>query len=80
MLLFLDNLFIKLHNFVLFHIFIYTASLKQPGMEVADWEAKLLRIEQLQIELEVTIFAILLYFLCSSYFIIRMFLYNRLRN
>ncbi|KAF3427247.1 hypothetical protein E2986_13134 [Frieseomelitta varia] len=29
------------------------ASLKQPGMEVADWEAKLLRIEQLQIELEI---------------------------
>ncbi|XP_043583945.1 centrosome-associated protein 350-like isoform X2 [Bombus pyrosoma] len=28
------------------------ASLKQPGME-ADWEAKLLRIEQLQIELEI---------------------------
>lgn len=29
------------------------ASLEQPGMEVADWEAKLLRIEQLQIELEI---------------------------
>ncbi|CAK9805451.1 Centrosome-associated protein 350 [Anthophora plagiata] len=29
------------------------ASLKQPGVEVADWEAKLLRIEQLQIELEI---------------------------
>ncbi|CAL7944513.1 unnamed protein product [Xylocopa violacea] len=29
------------------------ASLEQPGVEVADWEAKLLRIEQLQIELEI---------------------------
>ncbi|XP_076749329.1 uncharacterized protein LOC143422511 isoform X2 [Xylocopa sonorina] len=29
------------------------ASLDQPGVEVADWEAKLLRIEQLQIELEI---------------------------
>ncbi|OAD55138.1 hypothetical protein WN48_05464 [Eufriesea mexicana] len=29
------------------------ASMEQPGMEVADWEAKLLRIEQLQIELEI---------------------------
>ncbi|XP_034190060.2 uncharacterized protein LOC117608689 isoform X1 [Osmia lignaria lignaria] len=29
------------------------ASLEQPGVDVADWEAKLLRIEQLQIELEI---------------------------
>ncbi|KAI4504562.1 hypothetical protein M0802_000112 [Mischocyttarus mexicanus] len=29
------------------------ASLKQPGLEVADFEAKLLRVQQLQIELEI---------------------------
>lgn len=33
-----------------------TASLEQPGQEVAELQAKLLRIEQLQIELEVCIF------------------------
>lgn len=37
-----------------------TASLEQPGQEVAELQAKLLRIEQLQIELEVCIFCIII--------------------
>jgi len=34
---------------------LHTASMEQPGQELAEVEAKLLRIEQLQIELEVRI-------------------------
>jgi len=58
MLLFLRNLspglsiiFIDTYIFLLLH----AASLEQPGLEVAELEAKLLHIEQLQIELEVHI-------------------------
>lgn len=47
----LAYLFIDMYISCLLH----TASLEQPGQELAELEAKLLRIEQLQIELEVRI-------------------------